>query len=187
MESTQAQSSVPGPPAQPPSSFFMPPAPAPLLKPISPWVWIGAASILVFLAVLGVRVVANMRHQTAVISGVVATLHASMTKGDDVAIFNNADPAYQQQVGLQKSAHLFDYVRNSLGAPRSPHLIGTYISADSKTGQVLTLEYQTSFDKGAGTETIKFHKVDGRYLLLAYTVQSTKMNQSQIPADLKSD
>jgi hypothetical protein len=157
------------------------------LKPIPRWIWVATAIILVLLAGLAIPVVRSMRQQTAVLSAVVASLHASMTKGDDAGLFSHADVAYQQQVGEQKSARLFAYVRARMGAPHASKLTGTYISADTKAGQVLTLQYQTVFDKGSGTETIKLHKVNGQYLLLGYMMQSTEMPPSEIPADLKSN
>jgi hypothetical protein len=192
MEGYPPQSTVPNRQEQPPRpySFALPPAPPAELKPIPRWIWITTLIVvLVFagLAILAVPTFRSLRQQTSLASTAVANLHASMKKGDDDGIFNHADVDYRRQVGQQKSHELFDYVRSRLGAPHTSMMISTFVSADTKAGQVLTLQYQTVFDKGSGTETIKLHKVNGQYLLLGYTVQSLQVPPSEIPADLRSN
>lgn len=169
-----------------PRAFVLPTAPPADLKPIPSILWIAATAVFVLLAVIATPAIRSMRQQAAILSGVVNTLHTSMTNGDDDEIFNQADEAYQQDVGQQKSAELFAYVRSQLGAPHSSTLIGTYLFADSSEGKILTLNYRTAFDKGSATETIKLHKVNDQYLLVGYTVHSPQLRPSEIPADLKT-
>jgi hypothetical protein len=173
-------------PPAPPRPFILPPAPPADLKPIANWIWITAVLVVVLLVVLAIPAVRSMREQTRLTSIAVASLHTSMTKGDDAGIFAAADASYQQQVGREKSDKLFDFVRARLGAPHDSKLMSTYVSSDAKVGQVLTLRYRTTFDKGPGTESIKLHKAGGTYLMLGYYVHSPRMNVKDIPADLQS-
>lgn len=176
-------SSTPGPPA----SFAYPPAPPADLKPIPRWVWISVAAFLIVLTVLAVPVYRSIRTQSHLASSAVNTLHADMTRRKDAMIFDQSDAAYQQDVGRKKSDELFDWVYSSLGDPHDATLVGTYASANAKTGEILTLTYKTNFDKGVATETIKLHKVGDRYLLIAYTVQSPQLKQEDVPTDLRSN
>jgi hypothetical protein len=174
---------VPSAPSRP---FILPPAPPADLKPIASWIWITTALVVVLLVALAIPVVRMIREQRRLASIAVVSLHASMTKGDDAGIFAAADASYQQQVGRQKSDKLFDFVHARLGTPHDSKLTGTYVSSDTKAGQVLTLQYRTVFDKGLGTESIKLHKVGGEYLLLGYYVNSPRMSAKDIPDDLQS-
>jgi hypothetical protein len=174
---------LPAPPV--PRYYPRPPAPPPVLKPISPWVWIGAA--VVVLALIGAafplyRLFHTQWHKA---DPIIAALHAQMAKGDDAGIFAQSDPAYQAQVGVTKSNELFDHVRQQLGAPHSSTCISQNISSDSKFGETLTLVFQTDFDKGTGTETLRMHKVGGAYKLLGYYVRSPQIPQDAVPADLR--
>jgi hypothetical protein len=108
-----------------------------------------------------------------------------MTAGDDAGIFNNSDPDYQAQVGKAKSNQLFDFVRERLGAPLSSRAVGFNMTSTSRYGEVLTLTFETKFSKGQGTETIKWHKVGGRYQLIGYHVDSSAIKQSNVPQNLR--
>jgi hypothetical protein len=161
------------------------PAPPVELKPISKWMWIASvAGVLLFGTVLifGLRA---WRSETHLGSVAVDALHANMTQGDDAAIFAQSDPAYQHDVGLEKSNRLFDLVHNRLGIPRTSFRINTNVKATTKFGETLTLVNQTMFDNGSGTETIILHKVKNTYKLLGYYVRSPQMDANVIPKDLK--
>ncbi|MGA7156676.1 MAG: hypothetical protein WBY53_07520 [Acidobacteriaceae bacterium] len=170
-----------------PQTLGFPPAPPPELKPIPRWIWISVACFLVVMSFLAIPVFRAARRQTRMGAGTVRTIHAAMRKQDDAVIFTEADGAYQQQVGRKKSDELFNWVRASLGAPHASTRIGTFGSASTKDGTILTLTYETRFDKGLGTETIQLHKVNGKYLLYGYTVKSPQMREQDVPADLKTN
>ncbi|MGD0648255.1 MAG: hypothetical protein ABR971_09710 [Acidobacteriaceae bacterium] len=187
MESNPPQPSFPGQAPVPKRAFFLPPAPPAELKPIPRWIWITSILGVLLLAGLLIPAIRAIHKQTAVFTAVVDSLHASMMNADDAEIFKHADPDYQQQIGQKRSGELFAYVRDRLGAPRDAKFIGSSVTANSKTGEVVTINYLTIFDKGSGTETIQLHKVNGHYLLLGYTVRSAQMPPSEIPADLKSN
>ncbi|MGA8940668.1 MAG: hypothetical protein WB439_16010 [Acidobacteriaceae bacterium] len=181
-----------GSPARPvpslqPHSFAYPAAPPAELKPIARWMWISGAAFVILLGLLAIPVYRSVRTQMRLGSTTVTSIHVAMGKGDDAAIFNDADVAYQQQVGRKKSDELFSWVRSSLGQPHASTRIGTYASTSTKDGTVLTLNYETTFDKGAGTETFKLHKVGANYLLLGYTVHSPQLKQQDVPQDLRTN
>jgi hypothetical protein len=155
------------------------------LKPISKWIWIASVAGVLFCVVVLIFGVKAWRAQTHLGAVVVDALHANMTKGDDAAIFAASDPAYQGDIGLEKSNKLFDFVRTHLGAPRSSFRINTTVKSTTKYGEILTLVDQTVFDKGSGTETITLHKVNGTYKLMGYFVRSPQMNENDVPKDLK--
>lgn len=162
-----------------------PPAPPPELKPIPRWVWISVAAFVLVIGFVCIPIYRAVRREQRLGSSVVRTIHSQMRAGDDAAIFNAADTAYQQQVGRKKSDELFDWVRSSLGAPHHSQRTGTFTSTSTEEGTVLTLDYRTNFDKGVGTETFRLHKVNGVYLLLRYTVVSPQIRQQDVPQDLQ--
>jgi hypothetical protein len=173
------------PPRQTPR-FYTPPAPPTVvLKPVAPWIWIASALVIVALVASAFPLIKMFRAQSGLANPVVTQLHARMTAADNAAIYADADPSYQTDVGRQGSNDLFDFVRTKLGTPHYSTRIGTNISNDSKTGEVLTLEYATAFDNGSGTETIKLHKSNGVYKLLGYEVQSPLLKQEDIPVKLR--
>jgi hypothetical protein len=148
--------------------------------------WLSGAAFVVLMACLAVPAIRMIRQQSRLGSSTVRSIHVAMRKRDDAAIFNAADIAYQQQVGRTKSDELFDWVQSSLGAPHSSTRISTTTSTTKQEGTVLTLTYETAFDKGMGTETIKLHEVNGRYLMMGYSVQSPQINSRDVPKDLRT-
>jgi hypothetical protein len=115
----------------------------------------------------------------------IAGLHEKMAKGDDAGIFAESDPAYQEQVGREKSDQLFDYVRQQLGAPQSTTLISQTVSDNSREGAGLTLIFSTVFDKGTGTETVKLRKTNGVYRMLGYNVLSPQIKGDEVPTEIR--
>lgn len=163
--------------------------PAPLqtapIKPLPRWIWIASAIAVVCLIAAAIPIYKIVSTQWRKANAYIAPLHAKMIQGDDAGIFADSDPAYQQEVGLQKSNHLFDYVRDQLGAPRSSTCIGQNISAKTGEGAILTLTFSTVFDKGTGTETLSLRKLNGVYRMVGYHVQSPQIKQTYVPSELK--
>lgn len=170
-------------PYHPPVRFY--PAPQAQLKPISRWIWISSVLALLLCATAITVGIRAWRSQTHLGSVVVDTLHANMTQSNDQAIFDQSDPAYQYDVGLERSNKLFDFVHSRLGTPHSSFRINTTIKHTTKFGEIDTLVNQTIFDKGSGTETITLHKVNGTLKLIGYYVRSPQMDDNDVPKDLK--
>jgi hypothetical protein len=174
-------------PSPVPAPLYYPaPVQATAIKPVPRWVWIASAIAVVCLIAAAIPIYKIVRTQWRKADAYIAPLHAKMIQGDDAGIFAESDPAYQQSVGLEKSNHLFDYVREQLGAPRSSTCIGQNISAKTGEGSILTLTFSTVFDKGTGTERVSLHKLNGVYRMVGYNVQSPQIPQSHIPSELKT-
>jgi hypothetical protein len=170
----------------PPERRYYPPPPGTptATPPIPLWVWITVS--LVILAVLAAAFpVYRYIHQRAQqADAIIAPLHASMTAGNDAAIFAAADPSYQSEVGRAKSDQLFDFVRQHLGAPVSSSVVGFQTFTDTRDGTRVVYTFSTMFTKGMGTEFITLHKVDNHYFLLGYNVVSPLIKPSEVPGQL---
>jgi hypothetical protein len=161
------------------------PAPPPAIKPIPRWIWIAAAVLILAAGVAAISVYKTIHTRWRANYLYIDALHAKMTQGDDAGIFAQADPEWQQEIGHEKSNHIFDYVRDQLGAPRSTSCTNQDISTNATDGTILTLTFTTVFDKGTATETLKLHKSNGVYRMISYNINSDHL--TAIPPDLKAD
>lgn len=171
---------------QPPirtSGYYPPPPTQTVVKPIGRWVWGVVALLLVILVAGGAYA---YRRVTGSALAIVAPLHAEMVAGRVESIFQESDQAFQAQVGREKSDQLFQFVQDKLGAPVASHLSGINWATTSQAGDVTTMVFTTRFVKGEGTETIKWHRVQGVYRLLSYTVTSPKIVPADVPQNLRS-
>jgi hypothetical protein len=171
---------------QPPARYYpLPPAPPAAIKPIPRWVWIGSAILVLAFCGAMIPVYRYVTAQWHKADPLIAGLHQKMAQGDDAGIFAESDPLYQEQVGLEKSNRLFDNIRAQLGAPQSTTCMSQFVSANSTDGTMLTLTFNTIFDKGVGTETLKLHKENGVYRMIGYHVFSSQLKADSIPAEIR--
>ncbi len=147
--------------------------------------WATSILAILFLAVLAVFAVRSWRYQTNLTEPVVTKLHLQMTQADDIGILAEADPAYRTDMGVGGSNDLFDYVRARLGAPHQTHRIGTYVFNSTNSGEIVVLRYETVFDKGTATETIRLRNQGGVYRLFGYTIDSPLLRQDNQPSATK--
>jgi hypothetical protein len=171
--------------ARPSGPFGIPAGPPVELKPIAPWIWVTSILVILVVAAVAVFVFRSWREQTRLTEPVVANLHLHMTQSDDAGILADADPAYRTDMGVRGSNDLFDYVRARLGAPHESHRISTYVLNSPNSGEIVTMRYETVFDKGTATETIKLHNEGGVYRLSGYSIDSRLLRQDNQPSATK--
>lgn len=137
------------------------------------WItWVVGAVLLVFtlLAVGGVKLWRVF--QTAGREEIVP-LHDAMKRGDLAGIFAASDPAYQQDVGQERSNKLFTLIHDKMGDPVSYTVTNVNESTMAGGGTKKTLVLNTRFTKGYGQETLVFHKDAGVWKMIGYHCRST--------------
>jgi hypothetical protein len=172
-----------GPHSTPPRFYPLPPAPPAAIKPIPRWIWIITAVLILAVGGATVPIYKSFHSHWREAYPYIDSLHAKMTQGDDAGIYAQADPAWQQEIGQEKSNHIFDYVRNQLGAPRSTACTNQNISTNATSGTTLVLTFTTVFDKGTGIETLTLHQSNGVYRMIGYNIHSDELKA--IPSDIK--
>ena len=95
-----------------------------------------------------------------------------MTRGDWKSVYADADPDMKSETSEEKFGALFTAIAKKLGHPVSSKSGGWNLNANGG-GTYLTSTCQTQFSNNAsGTETFVWRKVDGKYRLYSYNIQS---------------
>ncbi|MDQ3650298.1 MAG: DUF4019 domain-containing protein [Acidobacteriota bacterium] len=98
------------------------------------------------------------------------------------SVYEEAAEEWRRAATPEQSRDALGQVRDRLGKVVSRTLHagrereGTS-SGDDSTGHTLTISYQTTFERGIGTETFALVKRDGRWLLARYFVSSDGLKQ----------
>jgi hypothetical protein len=153
-------------------------------KPVRQWIWWAGGALLLLLIAgatwSGVKLWGAFQSSGKV---QITRLHQEMKSQDWDTILKEADPAYQEQVGKAKSDELFEVVHEHMGDPVSYSVDNVNVATDKTEGTTETLVLETKFTKGNGTETLKYHKVDGVWRMIAYTCHSKLLDGVRLKSD----
>lgn len=98
--------------------------------------------------------------------------------GRDEKIYQEAAEEWRAEVPPDESASALRRVRERLGRVQSRSMYsGVETGGDSSPSHMLTVTYQTTFERATGMETFRLLKRDGRWLLAGYTVTSDALRQ----------
>jgi hypothetical protein len=105
----------------------------------------------------------------------VTDMHRAMGRGDWKGIYAAADPELRAGTPEDKFGALFTAISKKLGNPVSFNATKWNLDKASD-GTFLKSTCETKFSNNAsGTETFEWRKVDGKYLLFSYHINSDEL------------
>lgn len=104
----------------------------------------------------------------------VRQFHASLNDGKLAEIVSNSAPEIK---GEPKFGKLLEVVRRKLGRVVSSKQVGWNENMNT-SGQFVTLNYETKFEKGDGVESFVFKVLDGRLVLAGWHINSDALIMS---------
>lgn len=108
-------------------------------------------------------------------SGEVERFHHALAAGRLQQIWSEADPQFRQSTKQADFARFMGAIDRKLGKVRSTRQVGWNANATTG-GTFVTLNLETSFERGSATEQFVYRKADeGRLALVGYNLQSREM------------
>jgi hypothetical protein len=105
----------------------------------------------------------------------VTEMHGAMSRGDWKGIYEGADPALRAGTSEDQFGALFIAISKKLGNPVSFNATKWNLDKASD-GTFLKSVCETKFSNNAsGTETFEWRRVDGKYLLFSYHINSDEL------------
>jgi Protein of unknown function (DUF4019) len=105
----------------------------------------------------------------------VATFHSRLNSGETHAIYAGADDVFRKATSEPDFSAFIDAVRRKLGDVEHSQLTNYRVGYFTGQGTVVTLDYQTEFTGGAGTEEFIWHIQDKQPLLVGYHINSNAL------------
>lgn len=181
------RSSWPGAPGQGTGLGSAVPATAPEpQRPARKWLWLtlGFVCVLIlaglFFAGLKLYRLFQQSGQQQIVQ-----LHNHMKAKEFAAIFDESDPAYQHDVGRDRSDALFQLIHDHMGDPVSYRVQNVSKSTNTTTGTTEDLILSTTFTKGIGVERLNFRKVGGVWRMVGYHCRSHLLDGVKMKPDVK--
>lgn len=101
-------------------------------------------------------------------------LHAKINDAQYHAIYAAADPGLRQAVSEPEVASLLQSIRERLG-PSKSSILRKYMSIVNVNGFTIFVSYDTTFNKGNGTERVIWRSHGDTLLLLDYQISSDSL------------
>ena len=101
----------------------------------------------------------------------VAQFHNRYNSGELREIYDQADDGFKKWGDDAKFLEYFEAMRRKLGAVKQANEKGWYVNATT-AGTMVTLNYDTDFTEGKGTEQFVFHVSGDKALLYKYNINS---------------
>lgn len=105
----------------------------------------------------------------------VAQFHAQLDTEQYSQLYSAADEKLHQQSSESQFTNLMQAIHTKLGTVQKADLTNTRIAWYSTTGETVTLDYQTTFSRGSGTEEFSWHISGDRALLYGYHINSNDL------------
>jgi hypothetical protein len=134
--------------------------------------WIAPFALCAVLALAGCKQITEAKKDG---EKLVADVHSAMGRGDWKSIYDGADPELRAGTPEDKFGALFVAISKKLGNPVSFSETGWNLNRTSD-GTFLKSTCQTKFSNNAsGTETFEWRRVDEKYLLYSYHINSDEL------------
>ena len=101
----------------------------------------------------------------------VTHFHQQLAAGQDDAIYNEVDPAFQKQIDRETNRKFLARVRRKLGVPQVCSRL-SYNVRYNPTGALVTTQYNSTFANGAAVEAFTFRLKGGKAVIAGYQINS---------------
>lgn len=102
----------------------------------------------------------------------VTQFHQQLDSEQYTELYSASDQMLHRQTSESQFTNLMQAIHKKLGTVQKANLTNTRIAWYTATGETVTLDYQTTFSTGAGTEEFIWHISGGRALLYGYHINS---------------
>jgi len=134
--------------------------------------WIAPVALCAVIVLAGCKQITQAKKDGA---RLVTDMHSAMSRGDWKGIYDGADPDLRAGTPEDKFGALFIAIAKKLGNPVSFNETGWHLDRASD-GTFLKSTCETKFSNNAsGTETFEWRRVDGKYLLFSYHINSDEL------------